>query len=108
MARRSSSGELPAVFLAWWKIFRVDSSKPRNDLTQNESGSGLVSEESPMCFIKREIRGWTFENEVQQALDTWSMRNWAPAQFLGREAGARRLGIRVHSLGTRPFVVLSH
>ena len=60
------------------------------------------------ALIKREIRGWTIENEVQQALDTWSMRNWDPAQFLGREASARRLGTRGHSLGTRPFVVLSH
>ena len=67
------------------------------------------SAENRQCaFIKREIRGWTFENEAQQALDTWSMRNWGPAQFLGREAGARRLGTRGHSLGTRPFVLLSH
>ncbi|MEC7294576.1 MAG: hypothetical protein VXU46_06755, partial [Planctomycetota bacterium] len=58
--------------------------------------------------IKREIRGCPFENAVQQALDTWSMRNWGPAQFLGREAGARRPGMRAHSLGTRSFVVLSH
>ena len=52
MARRSSSGELSAAFLAWWKIFRVDSSKLRNDLTQNESGSGLASGESPICFYE--------------------------------------------------------
>ena len=44
------------------------------------------SVENRQCaFIKREIRDWPFQNEGQQVLDTWAMRNWGPAQFLGRE-----------------------